>query len=766
MSRTIPGAAEPGFDDSDWRYVTVPHDWMIENRPDSASPSGRPGGFHAGGIAWYRNTFHVEDRADRQLLFLCFEGVSMHSDVFINGHLLGHHADAYLGFSHDIGPWIRTDTANVIAVRTDCSQLPVDRWYTGGGIHRHVRLIAKEPLHFPLRGTVVRSEIDSTRQALLTVDLEVANLGKRDERFDLLVDVVDSQGRLVADGRSSEFLAGGDSATLRKELRIEQPTLWSPETPDLYTVNCYLMDGNRRIDHQQITHGIRTVAWDPQQGLVLNGNPVFMKGVCLHHDGGPLGAAVPQSTWRRRLENLKSLGVNALRLAHRPHSPELLDLCDEMGFLVVDELYDKWEEPWPDSKEIRDFPDRWKADVAAFVQRDRNHPSVVLWSVGNEVMEQLADPEKAVEWYERLIEEVRAQDPDREVTCALHPGYPDRGNEIPSRMMQLSSVVSYNYRSDSFRVWHERYPDLVFLASETKMYRTDRVADYQIIDFSKNSWNNMQPPVAGHFVWAGIDYLGESVGWPDRGWRHGLLETTGAIKPHAWYIGSRYRDDPMVKLTVKDELLADSLNRWKTWQSSWAGAPLADHWSFPDGSGEKEIVIFTNCDSVELFLNGHSEGIMKQDAFPDRVIKTRLVYEPGTLSVRAFCASSRGRKGTVSDSLVTAGNPHALRLAADRKEVTGAGNRVVHIEASVVDSLGNRDPHGRQQVSYQVEGPGRIRAIDNGDLADHSLPSNKEREMRQGRQLLILQAGTEPGDIILNASAEGLQPSSVKIKSK
>jgi beta-galactosidase len=491
-----------------------------------------------------------------------------------------------------------------------------------------------------------------------------------------------------------------------------------------------------------------------------------MKGVCLHHDGGELGAAVPIESWKRRLETLKELGVNALRLAHNPHASEVLDLCDRMGFLVIDEMYDKWEEPFPKTIGVIDFEKNWKKDLARFIRRDRNHASVVLWSVGNETMEQQNDPQKGVRIYQELTDLVRSIDSTREVTCALHPGYPKNGMEIPSPMMSIKSVVYYNYRTDSFAPWHEQYPDLVFIASETKVYGSSRPDDYHVIDYADNSWNDLEEFVAGQFIWTGIDYLGESARWPDRGFRNGLIQTSGFIKPHAWYIGSRYREDPLVKLTVNDSILADSLNNLDNWQVSWSGPPLVKHWSFQEYPGEKEVVVFTNCEKVDLLLNDSLCHTLERSDYHDGVIKAKIPYAPGQLIARAYFEDERGRTREVNDTLTTAYEAYALAMQADRELIRADQRSVVHITTQVTDNAGVRNPHGQHLVNYQVEGPGKIRVIDNGDLADHTLPSSSSRELRKGRQLLILQAGSEPGDLIISASAEGLKPSRVKIKSK
>lgn len=760
------GASDPGYDDTQWRYVSLPHDWMIEQPVHPDNPSGTQGGFYPGGVGWYRKSIDMSSYRNNEQFYLLFEGVFMNADVYFNGVHLGTQSYGYVSFFYDISSLVRADTINVIAVRSDCSHMPVDRWYSGAGICRHVKLIATSPLHFPVWGHSLTSVIDSSGAAGLTVSLELVNNGRKAERFEVIYDIVGPDGRVVADGRGSEYLEAGSNRATTKTFRIEDPYLWSPDRPDLYQVNCYLADRNRQIDHISVSHGIRTAHFDPEQGFVLNGKKMMMKGVCIHHDGGELGAAVPMESWRRRLSILKELGVNALRLAHNPHAPEVLDLCDRMGFLVINEMYDQWELRRPGDEEGTALATTWEKDLSRFIRRDRNHPSVVLWSVGNETLEQLNDPPRGVEWYRDMIDLVHSIDPTREVTCALHPGNPLKGHELPSRMMRVSRVVSYNYRSDSFRTWHSQFPDLVFIASETKPYGTGRKADHQVIDFGDNSWKDMEPFVAGQFVWAGIDYLGESMGWPDRGWRHGLLQTSGFVKPAAWYIGSRYRDDPIVRLAVKDSLLADSLNRLESWQASWALPPLVDHWTFPGKPAKKEVVVFTNCAEVELYLNDRLIATLLRETFHDGVIKAVIDYEPGELVARAAYRDREGRNVMVADTLTTAAEAYALAMDPERGRLESDGRKVVHITTSAVDSTGIPDPRSNHLVSYSLQGPGRIRAIDNGDLADHTPPGSSSRQLRQGRHLLILQAGSEPGDLIISATAEGLHPSSVKIKAK
>lgn len=758
-------AAEPQYDDSGWKYLSLPHDWMIEQEVHPDNPSARAGGYYPGGIGWYRKIIDMTEYEHSKQFYLLFEGVQMNADVYFNGTHLGKQIYGYSSFYHDISSLVRMDTLNVIAIRTDCSKLPVDRWYSGGGIYRHVRLIATSEVHMPVWGQAVSSRIDSAGRALLDISLEFRNNGRKDKRFEVKYDILGPTGKLVADGNSSVLLESGSSGTNMRTFTIEDPILWSPDTPELYTIHCYLMDRNNKLDQVSIKHGIRTAEFDPDLGFVLNGKKVFLKGVCIHHDGGELGAAVPLEVWERRLGILKELGVNALRLAHNPHAPGVLDLCDRMGFLVIDEMYDKWEQPWQGAAEDWNLEESWPTDLSNFIRRDRNHPSVILWSLGNETSEQLLIPADGVAMYEKLKEFVLSIDSTRSVTAALHPGNADRFEEVPSSMMHVSPVVSYNYRSDSFRTWHAEYPDLVFIASETRAYGTRPKEDYQVIDYSDNSWSDMEEFVAGQFIWAGIDYLGESGGWPMRGWKTGLMETTGFIKPHAWYIATQYRDDPIIKLTVKDSLLADSLNRLNSWQTKWEGAPLVDHWSFVNDTTPKEVVIFTNCSRVELSLNKRPLGTLKKEDFSDGVIKTSVAYEKGELVAHAYYLDIQGEIQKVSDTLISSDAPYSLAMHPDRNQF-GDDKRVIQITTRVVDSMGELNPGSQHLVNYQLDGPGRIRAIDNGDLADHTPYESSSKEVRKGKQLLILQAGSEPGDLIISASAEGLRPSTVKIKNK
>ena len=758
------GAHRVDFDDTGWRVVSLPHDWMIEQPVARDNPSGAANGFYPGGIAWYRKTLSPVNFEEDQRYFLVFDGVYMNSDVWFNGVSLGSHAYGYIGFHYDITSHIRTDTANVIAVRTDCSQLPVDRWYPGAGIYRHVHLVSTHHLHFPLQSNTVKTTVED-ETATISVSIGIANEGERSRRFKLKSDLLDPDGNLLSSQITSRFLEAGQRMEVSESHTVEQPLRWSPDHPHRYRVKNYLVSNKRVLDNQSTAFGIRTVQFEPDSGLILNGEKVFMKGVCIHHDGGGFGAAVPEATWERRLVRLKKLGVNALRLAHNPHAPEVLDMCDSLGFLVINEMYDTWELPWEDQNGDFDFEETWREDLTRFIRRDINHPSVILWSLGNETIEQLEAPQRGIRWYRDLIELTRSLDPTREVTCAMHPGNASEGHEIPSSMIFLSPVVSYNYRTDSFASWREQYPRMVWIASETKPYNENHSEPFESISYLDNSWQDMTSAIAGQFIWAGIDYLGESMGWPDRGYRHGLLTTTGRIKPHAWYTASIYSEEPMVKLAVLDRHLADSLNRLDHNQLRWAAPPVARHWTFPHDTLEKQVLVYTNCQEVELTLNENHLQSLGRENFPDGVIRTRIPYVPGTLTVTGRYQAEDGTVTLVRDTLETAGKPASLAMEPDKPGMKADGKDVVHITTRVVDASGVQNPWSNHRVNYRVDGPARLELIDNGDPADHTPYRASSRRVLGGEHMVVIRSMPEPGDLIISATAEGLESARLKIES-
>ena len=752
------------YDDSGWEFVSLPHDWMITREISRENSSGTAGGFYPGGVAWYRKDMYLGAYDQKEQFYLVFDGVYMNADVWVNGNNVGAHKYGYIGFHFDITPFVRKDTVNVIAVRTDCSNMPVDRWYSGAGIYRHVRLVATEKLQFPIHHSRVTTELREGNRYVVS-EIDVVNRENRTIRYKIRSDLLAPDGTLVRSTISSRTVRGKSRMTVREEHLVPEPQMWSDKTPVQYELKSFLIHKKKVTDHLSTKFGIRDIAFSPDSGFILNGEKVWLKGVCLHHDGGALGAAVPNATWEYRLKKLKKLGVNALRLAHNPHSPGLLDLCDRMGFLVIGEMYDKWEMHWKHPSSPYDFENTYEKDLTYFIRRDFNHPSIIAWSMGNETIEQLEDPADGEEWYATLAKLTRSIDSSRMITCGLHPGSPKKGHEIPSGYIHVEPLVSYNYRTDSFADWHEKYPDLIWMASETKAYSEQRRADYGEISYMDNSWMDMDTFVVGQFIWAGIDYFGESAGWPNRSFNNGLLKTNGEVKPYAYYTQSIYSEEPMVKIAVVDRQLVDSLNNSTSWQIPWAGAPVVRHWNFNEQGNELQVVVYSNCPEVELTLNDSLLALFARKNFEDGVIKTRVAFKPGAISAKATFRNKDGEILYVRDSLVTAGRPNMILMEPDKTEMIADGQDVVHIETRVTDEDGITSPIADNTISYQLIGPGQIKVIDNGDPSDHNPYNATAKKVHKGRHLLIIQSVMEPGDLIIKARSEGLTPAEVQLKS-
>ncbi|MDT8431262.1 MAG: glycoside hydrolase family 2 TIM barrel-domain containing protein [Bacteroidales bacterium] len=764
MQGDDPAYSTVQYDDSEWKFVSLPHDWMITREVSRDNPSGTAGGFYPGGVAWYRKDLYIGAYDEKEKFYLVFEGVYMNADVWVNGNNLGEHKYGYIGFHFDITPFVRKDTINVVAVRTDCSSMPADRWYSGAGIYRHVRLVATENLHFPVHNTRITTEVrDGNRYVIAETD--VMNSENRSRRYSIRSDLVTPSGNLVSSTITTANAKENSRSTVRAEHLVSDPQLWSDKDPAQYELNTYLVNRKTVTDQVATKFGIRDIAFSPDSGFILNGKKVWLKGVCLHHDGGALGAAVPDATWEYRLKKLKLLGVNALRLSHNPHSSGLLDLCDRMGFLVIGEMYDKWEQQRDKPASPFDFKNTWKEDLAYFIRRDFNHPSVIAWSMGNETIEQLEAPEAGVEWYKTLAALTRSVDSSRMITCGLHPASPKRGHELPSGYIHVEPLVSYNYRTDSFASWHEQYPDLIWLASETKAYSERRMPDYGEISYLDNSWMKMDTFVVGQFIWAGIDYFGESASWPNRSFYNGLLKTNGEVKPYAYYTQSIYSETPMVKIAVVDRELVDSLNNSTSWQIPWAGAPVVRHWNFNEQGRDLQVVVYSNCPEVELTLNDSLLDLFARKNFEDGVIKTRVAFKPGAITARATYRDADGSVLYVMDSLVTAGPPYMILMEPDRTEMIADGQDVVHIETRVTDEDGITSPSASNTISYQLSGPGKIRVIDNGDPNDHTSHRATAKGVRNGRHLLIIQSAMEPGDLIIRAKSDGLKSAEVTVSS-
>jgi beta-galactosidase len=732
-------------------------------------------GYFPSGTGWYRKAFRLPGGARGHEVWLEFDGIYMNSDVWINGVHLGRRPYGYVSFAYDITKRL-VPGVNLVAVRVDNSLQPNSRWYTGSGIYRHVWLTIVDSLHVGHWGSYVTTPHADSAGAEAVVRTRVENDAGAVRRGSLRSVVVDGAGHEVARTETPFSLNAGEQVELEQRLRVESPRLWSLETPYLYTLRSEVLDGARAagpVDVASTGFGIRSIRYDKDRGFLLNGRQVKMRGVNLHHEAGGLGAAVPERVWQRRLELLKAMGANAIRTSHNPPAPEFLDLCDRLGFLVMAEAFDEWTIGKVPEGYHKYFAEWSERDLTDFIHRDRNHPSIVLWSAGNEIGEQ-STPDGA-QVLRRLVDIFHHEDPTRPVTTGNDQIAAD-GHPATLAFLNAEDVVGYNYVDR----WHERrelfadqdrhdHPDWKMIGTESGSIFESFDERVSLGDDSTGvrpnytsgmlqverlwKWVTLHDYFAGNFMWTGIDYLGEST-WPFKGFGSGALDITGHPKDAYYLYQSLWTDHPVLH--------------------------LFPHWTWAGRAGQViPVLAYTNCNIVELFLNGRSLG-EKRLEFPaqgtsggwnsyalpvvhpttgDLHLSWDVPYEPGVLR-----AVGKRRDGSVAceAEVRTAGPPVALRLSADRDSVTTSPGDVAQVTFEIVDSAGTIVPTAADQVRFVVTG-GSILALDNADLTDLDPYRSDHRHAFNGRGLAILRA-TQPGRLRLSVSVEGLRPATVEVR--
>lgn len=745
-----------------WKQVDLPHDWSIEGPFNMDNPSGMPGAYLPGGIGWYRKKIEVPEAFQHQNVIVEFDGVYKDADVWMNDHLLGHQSNGYVSFLYDLTPYLNKNGENVLKVRVDNSDLPHDRWYSGCGIYRHVWLNFVSDIHIPLWGTYITTPEITNDLASVNVETNIRNKSRSDRKCILKTVIISPEKKEIVRVESDVIVPGDSVINISQKMDVLGPVCWSLERPVLYKARSEVYVDNQLCDEYESNFGIREIKFLAGQGFLLNGQKVLMKGVNMHYDAGCLGAAVPDMAIYRRLKILKGMGCNAIRLAHNPHTPELLAMCDTMGILLIDEAFDKWETACYGKAKFPsfDFKNNWEKDLKAFISRDRNHPSIVLWSVGNEVAE--VNKPSGVETLKKLVGFVHRYEPTRPVTCALQPGRQENGE--PLEMAFCMDVVSYNYMSQYYESDHRKYPGMIFLGSETLPYYTRNNLESNLWekDVSKkyitgNSFFQVGDFVAGHFIWSGFDYLGEAVQpWPLKGWENGLINTCGFRKPYSFYIQSLYSDCPLVHIAVSDEL-----NKHQIGKKGWDWPPVKSSWDWPFDEDKKlTVYTYTSCGSVELILNGKSIGEKYLKDFPQKMIEWEIPYEPGIL----LAIGKNGGKEVARHQLVTAGDPVKIDLIPDYSQVRADGKDIIHVTVEVVDRNGNLCTTSHVPVEFYVSGKGRIIGVDNGDLWSNEPYKSNRREVRDGKALCVIQAGKEKGDLVLRACSQGLAGDSILVK--
>jgi len=781
----FPAASEKDFDDSRWQLLDIPHDWAILDTFSKDNPTGRPGGFASGGVGWYRKNFTLSKRDASSKISIEFGGVYENSEVWINGHYLGKRPFGYISFHYDLTPHLDFQGENVLAVRVDNSKQPSARWYTGCGIYRHVWLVKTGRLHVGRHGVYATTPLIVEDSAVLKIRTTVENDFDEEKQFNLVNELYSSDNVLVARVETSTGLPGKATLEIDQNMTVLKPGLWSPDHPTLYQLKTVIGNQKTTYDQLETNIGIRYFTFSADSGFTLNGESMKFQGVNNHSDLGALGAALNDRVLERRLEILKEMGCNAIRTAHNPPCEELLDMCDSMGFMVMDEAFDEWLESWPfggvkkpEGKAKYGYHlhfNEWaEKDLTELIRRDRNHPSVILWSVGNEIPD--ACFEIGTERLKKMMEVVRKEDPTRHVTCGITHMHLANESGFASQL----DVTGYNGGGGSCFMYekdHETYPDRIFIATEVPhsfqtrgVYRTHSwyrgqnplggimkvpnlteeevftdVPKYYSSSYdnamvrigARDSWRRTRdfPFMCGEFRWTGFDYLGETMfGWPAKFWNFGIIDMCGFPKDTYFFYQSQWTEEPMVH--------------------------LLPHWNWKGKEGINiPIVAYSNCESVELFINGKSLGEKEMGDKMDLVWK--VPYEPGILVVKG----KREGKTVCEKEVVTAGNPARIRLLADRKTMKADRQEVVHVEVNIEDKENNFVPDASNRLHFKVEGEAEIIAVDNGDPLNEESYGSSTRKAFNGKCLVILKSTGRAGEITLYAESEGLEGEEVTILS-
>ena len=789
-----PGAQEPGFSDASWRGLDLPHDWSVEGPFAASEPSAGSGGFAPTGIGWYRKRFRAPAGYSGRKVSVEFDGVYQNSEVWINGQYLGKRPFGYITFAYDLTPHLNFSGDNVIAVKVDNSLQPSSRWYSGSGIYRHTWLTALNPVHVAQWGAYVTTPRVTKDAASVHARTRVQNETSGAAKVTLATTIVDRDGKAVASHEATQDIGPKAEFEFDQTLPVEKPNLWGVNSPYLYQVRSAVRVNGQLADEYVTPLGIREAIFDADKGFLLNGEHVKLNGVCLHHDAGAVGAAVPERVWERRFATLREMGCNAIRTSHNPPAPEFLDLCDRMGFLVMDESFDEWK---AGKGQVRGngysrIFDEWHGrDVADFVRRDRNHPSVVLWSCGNEIPDQLSA--NGSEILRELLAEFHTLDPTRPVTAACDQ-IAAEPKAAPVEFLSQLDVVGYNY-ADRWRERRELYysedkaahPNWRMIGTESSGMGGPR-GDYR--GMLPVTANEPAPPaggrggggrgfgrgmrgldteelwrfvrnhdyVAGDFMWTGIDYLGEA-GGTSRGATAGVIDTCGFPKDGYHFYRSQWVDKPVLH--------------------------LFPHWNWKGREGQfLPVIAYTNCDAVELFLNGKSVGA-KGFAFPrygmlGRYGQTRplppgavrttndlhlawdVPYEPGTLKA---VGTRNGEK--IEVEIATTGDASAISLAVDRDAIRADRRDVAHVTVKVVDAQGRMHPEADNAVAFEVSGPARLIGVDNGNVGDMTFDfKGKSVKAFHGLCLAMLQASNQAGEVRVTASSPGLKSGTITIAAR
>ncbi|HEY4336979.1 MAG TPA: glycoside hydrolase family 2 TIM barrel-domain containing protein [Puia sp.] len=730
------GAGQPAYDATNWRELDLPHDWSIGTGYDRSNPSGRGGGYVQTGIGWYRKSFTLDQADAGRRIFIEFDGVMMNSDVWINGWHLGHRPYGYSSFQYEMTGHLNfgKGKTNTIAVRADNSVQPYSRWYTGSGIYRHTRLVITAPVHVAHWGNCIRTSDVTVTHAGVDIRTTIDNQSASTAGLQVETLILSPSGTTLKTLTESTSIAAGGSGEVEQKTELNDPVLWSCESPGLYQAVTRLRSGKTIVDETTTSFGIRDARFEPATGFWLNGKNIKIKGVCLHHDGGAVGAAVPLGIWARRLEELKEVGVNAIRTSHNPPAPEFLTLCDKMGLLVMEETFDTWEAKKSHAENGYNlyFDNWWDNDTRDMILRDRNHPSIILYSVGNEIHDNLNDSSGFRKY---LMQQglIHSLDPTRKVTMALFR--PALSHVYENGLADSMDVVGQNYRENELVAAHESKPGRIVIGTEN--------------GHGQAAWLALRdhPFMAGQFLWTGIDYMGEA-DWPALVNGQGLFDRTGGARNVARQRQSWWSDRPMVFMTRAEQNAGVG-----EWVSDWTPADA-------DTYDDARVQVYSNCDEVELFLNGKSRGVKPRPADNASPRVWQMTFEKGILKA----IGRNGGQVVAEQELRTAGAPAAIALSADKDTIGDDWDDLSIVRATVVDANGVPCPMADNPISFSVSGAGRLAGVDNADLADAASFLSSTRFSYKGTCIAIIKAMAASGKITLTASSEKLKPGSLTLQ--
>lgn len=749
------------FSDTSWRNLDLPHDWSIEGKISPKNPTGGAGGYFPAGIGWYRKTFKAPGEWKGKSVSVYFEGVYMNSEVFINGKSLGVRPYGYSSFSYDLSPYLDFNNENVIAVRVDNSQQINSRWYSGSGIYRHVWMNVVNPLHVADWGIAVTTPEISSKQASVQVKATIKNETDFSQSIAVSTRLLSGGGKDAGNNIIKLALPAHSEKEVIQTIKVSNPLLWTPESPNLYRARVQVLKGNDIIDETKTAFGIRSLKFTADHGFQLNGKTVKISGGCVHHDNGCLGAAAFDRAEERKVELLKAAGFNAVRTSHNPPSEAFLNACDSLGLLVIDEAFDGWRVGKNKYDYSVYFDHWWKRDLETMVLRDRNHPSIFMWSIGNEISERKTHG--AVVTAKMLAATVKSIDTTRPVTSAIVTW----GNEWESfdPLMAVHDVCGYNYQLQSATADHKRIPSRIIV--QTESYPRDAFTNWKLVQ--NNSY------IIGDFVWSAIDYLGESgIGRsyysgdvPGENWENdffpwhaaycGDIDLTGWRKPISHYRSLLYNDKEKLYMAVREpnqEPLEIKETRWSVW-------PTWESWTWPGFEGKNiDVEVYSRYPKVRLYLNGKLLG--EKPTTEDQEFKATfsVPYVSGNLKAVAV----ENGKETESAMLQTSGRAAKIKLIADRKAILANGQDLSYVKIEITDENGVIQPNAVNRLHFKIDGPGTIAGVDNADVKDFDAYIGSSRKAWHGQALIVIRSTHNAGDIKLTVSSADLSEATLAIK--